>query len=77
MLRAIAWCVALLALTPLAGAGDHASGSARADEVASKKRAGVPVTVTKEMRGAGIVSSGIALPPIPPVTGNRKSPVPS
>jgi DNA-binding beta-propeller fold protein YncE len=29
------------------------------------------------MRGAGIVSSGIALPPIPPVTGNRKSPVPS
>jgi outer membrane protein assembly factor BamB len=28
-------------------------------------------------KGAGIVSSGVALPPIPPVTGNRKSPVPS
>ncbi len=29
------------------------------------------------MKGAGIVSSGVTLPPIPPVTGNRKSPVPS
>ena len=27
--------------------------------------------------GAGPVSSGVALPPIPPVTGNRKNPVPS
>jgi DNA-binding beta-propeller fold protein YncE len=38
---------------------------------------GVPVTVTPEMTGAGIVSSGATLPPIPPVTGNRKSPVKS
>jgi DNA-binding beta-propeller fold protein YncE len=38
---------------------------------------GRPVTVTPEMRGAGIVSSGTALPPIPPVTGSRSNPVPS
>ena len=38
---------------------------------------GVPVTVTPDMTGAGIVSSGVTLPPIPPVTGNRKSPVKS
>ena len=38
---------------------------------------GVPVTVTAEMTGAGIVSSGVAPLPIPPVTGSRKNPVPS
>ena len=37
----------------------------------------VPVTVTKEMLGAGAVSSGVALPPIPPVTGSRHAPVAS
>ena len=43
-----------------------------------KERAeGVAVKVTDEMRGAGIVSSGVALPPIPPVVGNRKQPVAS
>ena len=41
------------------------------------KPAGVEVTVTAEMTGAGMVSSGVALPPIPPVTGNRKNRVPS
>ena len=39
--------------------------------------AGVAVQVTPEMTGAGIVSSGVTLPPIPPVTGNRKNPVAS
>lgn len=39
--------------------------------------AGVAVSVTPEMTGAGIVSSGEKLPAIPAVTGNRKSPVPS
>ena len=29
------------------------------------------------MKGAGIVSSGAELPPIPPVTGNRRNRVPS
>lgn len=38
---------------------------------------GTPVVVTKEMLGAGIVSSGVALPPIPKLTGNRAAPVPS
>ncbi|MDE2297910.1 MAG: hypothetical protein KGK18_07060, partial [Burkholderiales bacterium] len=33
--------------------------------------------VTPEMTGAGIVSSGVVLPPIPPVTGSRAHPVPS
>jgi DNA-binding beta-propeller fold protein YncE len=37
----------------------------------------IPVTVTPEMTGAGIVSSGEVLPPIPPVTGNRQKPVAS
>lgn len=37
----------------------------------------VPVTVTAEMTGAGQVTSGAALPPIPPVTGNRTNPVAS
>lgn len=35
------------------------------------------VEVTPEMVGAGIVSSGTALPPIPPLTGNRDRPVPA
>ncbi|HNC51032.1 MAG TPA: PQQ-binding-like beta-propeller repeat protein [Accumulibacter sp.] len=39
--------------------------------------AGVAVKVSPEMIGAGIVSSGVTLPPIPPVTGNRQKPVPS
>jgi DNA-binding beta-propeller fold protein YncE len=36
---------------------------------------GKAVTVTKEMRGAGAVSSGAALPAIPPRTGDRGHPV--
>jgi DNA-binding beta-propeller fold protein YncE len=55
----------------LAGNGTAPAGPEKA------RQAGVPVQVTDEMRGAGIVSSGVALPPIPPVTGNRKNPVPS
>jgi DNA-binding beta-propeller fold protein YncE len=38
---------------------------------------GKPVTVTPEMTGAGIVSSGVVLPPIPAVTGSRQHPVAS
>jgi len=38
---------------------------------------GRPVAVTKEMIGAGIVSSGAILPPIPPITGTRDRPVPA
>jgi hypothetical protein len=41
------------------------------------KPPGIEVKVTPEMIGAGIVSSGVKLPPIPPVTGNRLKPVAS
>lgn len=41
------------------------------------KPPGIEVTVNAEMTGAGIVSSGVTLPPVPPVTGSRKNPVPS
>ena len=41
------------------------------------KSAGIEVTVTPEMTGAGIVSSGVTLPAIPPVTGSRAKPVAS
>jgi hypothetical protein len=58
----------------LANAGDVLPEPPR--EAAAKTPAGVPVTVNAEMRGAGIVSSGATLPPIPPVTGDRKNPVP-
>ncbi len=43
----------------------------------SRAQQGKEVQVTPEMMGAGIVSSGVAPLPIPPVTGNRKNPVPS
>ncbi len=54
-----------------------AGAAAQAQDHAKHKPDGVPVTVTPEMTGAGIVSSGVALPPIPPVTGNWQNPVPS
>jgi DNA-binding beta-propeller fold protein YncE len=64
-----------------AGAGLAALGrTARAAPPAgarARAAGGVPVVVTDEMRGAGIVSSGVQLPPIPPVTGSRRTPVPS
>ncbi|MCX7240935.1 MAG: PQQ-binding-like beta-propeller repeat protein [Burkholderiales bacterium] len=50
---------------------------AAAQSAAAAKSAGIAVKVTPEMIGAGIVSSGVTLPPIPPVTGNRKNKVPS
>jgi DNA-binding beta-propeller fold protein YncE len=49
----------------------------RAAEPVPAPRDAKAVAVTPEMRGAGIVSSGTVLPPIPPVTGNRTNPVPS
>jgi outer membrane protein assembly factor BamB len=60
---------ALLLGVPLQAA-DAPGGRARGS-------GGTPVTVTPEMTGAGIVSSGVPLPPIPPVTGDRAKPVPS
>lgn len=43
----------------------------------SEPAGGIPVKVTPEMTGAGIVSSGVTLPAIPPVTGSRTNPVAS
>jgi outer membrane protein assembly factor BamB len=53
-----------------------AAGEARSAAKAPRPP-GVAVEVTPEMTGAGIVSSGVALPSIPPLTGSRTSPVPS
>jgi DNA-binding beta-propeller fold protein YncE len=41
------------------------------------KPEGHAITVTNEMMGAGIVSSGVTLPVAPPVTGSTAHPVPS
>jgi hypothetical protein len=49
--------------------------SAHAAGPKSAKPAGQLVTVTPEIIGAGIVSSGAVLPSIPPVTGSRDKPV--
>ena len=54
--------------------------TASAEAAAGKKpqaKAAIPVTVTEEMTGAGMVSSGEPLPAIPALTGNRKKPVAS
>jgi DNA-binding beta-propeller fold protein YncE len=62
--------VALLFAAPLLAqaAGEGAS---------SEKYDGVAVPVTPVMIGAGAVSSGVKLPPIPPVSGSRQRPVAS
>ncbi len=65
---ALLLALGLTALTALAEDGARPSTPAVA---------GTPVKVTAEMTGAGIVSSGVAPLPIPPVTGSRKNPVPS
>ncbi len=46
-------------------------------QTATKSKAPIPVKVTPDMIGAGVVSSGVTLPAIPPTTGNRKTPVKS
>jgi hypothetical protein len=63
--------VALL-LGPLSGQAGDAPSAPK-----TKRAAGAAVTVTLEMTGAGMVSSGVTLPPIPAVTGSRNNPVPS
>src|SRR5664280_3267088 len=62
---------ALVMLHGSASAADSAAGTK------APRQAGVPVQVTEEMTGAGIVSSGVTLPAIPPVSGSRDKPVPS
>lgn len=67
----------VVALSLLSGAGLTVAAPAKPHAAASAATEGVAVTVTPEMMGAGKVSSGVALPPIPPVTGNRAKPVAS
>jgi hypothetical protein len=74
--RASPWGLAAAALTLLLAQPAAAAGDPTAPAKAAKP-AGIAVQVTPEMTGAGIVSSGVKLPPIPPVTGDRKNPVPS
>lgn len=63
------WLTALVVFSFSLCPSAHAAGPKYA------KPAGQPVTVTPEMVGAGIVSSGAVLPSIPPVTGSRENPV--
>jgi DNA-binding beta-propeller fold protein YncE len=70
-----AWIRTALALGTFAAC--QAVAAAAADKTPSPRPPGRPVAVTPEMTGAGIVSSGAVLPPIPPVTGSRAKPVAS
>ncbi|MBI5256124.1 MAG: PQQ-binding-like beta-propeller repeat protein [Burkholderiales bacterium] len=75
-LRAVVAAAGLLSLglgLPAAASPAGPAGAGGAQGSAD----GVAVKVTPDMRGAGIVSSGVVLPPIPPVTGSRAKPVPS
>ena len=75
---AMALAIAGVALGgPAAPAATRAKPATAAASGASGASKGVEVKVTPEMTGAGIVSSGVTLPPIPPVTGNRDKPVAS
>ncbi|MGZ5097275.1 MAG: outer membrane protein assembly factor BamB family protein [Usitatibacter sp.] len=73
-----AWWAGALAMAATCAMALH---SAAAQGTASKVKAGKPdaqaVKVTPEMIGAGIVSSGVDLLPIPPVSGSREKPVAS
>ena len=51
------------------------AGLAQAAEPKKEKSDVQAIKVTPDMIGAGIVSSGVTLPPIPPVTGTRENPV--
>jgi outer membrane protein assembly factor BamB len=55
---------AVLAVAPATGAAPGPSG-------------GTNVTVTPEMQGAGVVSSGVTVPPIPKLAGDHSKPVPA
>src|SRR5450755_3635003 len=65
----------VLAVAGMVGLG--LAGPAQPAEPKKEKSDVQAVKVTPEMIGAGIVSSGITLPPIPPVTGTREKPVAS
>jgi len=61
----------------LAAAALACSLALAADKAKPARPDGIPVPVTAEMIGAGVVSSGVELPPIPSLTGSREKPVES
>jgi len=73
----VGWALGGILIATIAVGFGAALRPAWAQEKPKAKPPGVRVEVTPEMWGAGPVSSGVVLPPIPPVTGNRKNPVPS
>jgi DNA-binding beta-propeller fold protein YncE len=68
------WCL-VLAVAGVVGFG--LAGLAQPAEPKRESSDAHAIKVTPEMIGAGIVSSGVTLPPIPPVTGTREKPVAS
>ncbi len=74
---AVGWALGGILIVTIAAGFGATTRPAWAEEKPKGESTGVAVTVTPEMMGAGAVSSGVTLPPIPPVTGNRKKPVPS
>lgn len=66
-----------MALAVPAAAAETKAAPAKAAKAKAAKPDGVRVKVTPEMIGAGMVSSGATLPPIPPVSGSREKPVAS
>ncbi len=72
------WLIALAVLATTLTAATRLLAGQKADRTATVAgTAGIAVTVTPEMVGAGAVSSGVTLPPAPPATGTRSSPVAS
>jgi len=74
--RLTTWSLTAVATVLLAAAVD-VPRSPLAAGATQEKPDGIAIKVTPEMLGAGAVSSGAKLPPIPKVTGNRNEPVPS
>jgi outer membrane protein assembly factor BamB len=75
----LAWGILAFTCVPASAvlAAQATTAVAAAASAPAKSRSGRDVQVTPEMTGAGIVSSGATLPPMPPVTGNRDKPVAS
>ncbi len=69
----------LAAIAVLIGTAGIGADFAVAEKAREKpaRADGTRVVVTPEMTGAGAVSSGSVLPPIPPLSGTREKPVPS
>jgi len=75
---AMPWRAALLAIACICiGLGPSAASPPETPVDKPEQPKGRPVTVTPEMIGAGIVSSGVTLPTPPPATGTRSNPVSS